>query len=74
VVNLQQEISNRDRDAAPMNTIMDQAQFQHYCRQHTINAETCDLLARIRNSPPARRVRGRVGNVSALQPHFEAEQ
>jgi hypothetical protein len=32
------------------------------------NAETCDLLTRIRNSPPARRVRGRAGNVSGFFP------
>jgi putative transposase len=51
-----------------MNTVMDQTQFQHYCRQHNLNAETCDLLARIRNSPPVRRVRGRAGNVSGFFP------
>lgn len=51
-----------------MNTLMDPAQFQHYCRQYGLTASTCDLLARIRNSPPARRVRGRAGNVSGFFP------
>jgi hypothetical protein len=39
-----------------MNTRMDQAQFQHYCREQHFTAQTQDLLARLRHSPPARRV------------------
>ncbi len=45
-----------------MKSRMDQAQFQRYCREQNLSAETRDLLARMRNSPPARHVRGRVGN------------
>src|SRR5262249_11179746 len=43
-------------------------QFQHYCREHYLSAETIDLLARIRFSQPARRVQGRAGNVRGLYP------
>ena len=39
-----------------MNTRMDQAQFQHYCSEQHFTAQTQDLLARLRHSPPARRV------------------
>ena len=39
-----------------MKTRMDQAQFQHYCREQHFTAQTQDLLARLRHSPPARRV------------------
>jgi len=39
-----------------MKTPMDQAQFQHYCYEQHFTAQTQDLLARLRHSPPARRV------------------
>ena len=51
-----------------MKTRMDQAQFQHYCREQHFTAQTQDLLARLRHSPPARRVQGRRGNVSGFFP------
>ncbi len=51
-----------------MKSLMDQTQFQHYCREQSYTAETRDLLARMRHSPPARRVRGRAGNVSGFFP------
>lgn len=66
MVHLSQEIATRE--IVPMKTRMDQAQFQHYCREQSFTAETRDLLARIRNSPPVRRVRGRVGNISGFFP------
>lgn len=43
-------------------------QFQRYCREHNLAAETIDLLARIRFSQPVRRVQGRAGNVRGLYP------
>lgn len=51
-----------------MNARMDQTQFQHYCHQQNLTAETCDLLARLRNSPPVRSVQGRAGNISGFFP------
>ena len=39
-----------------MNTRMDQAQFQHSCREQHFTAQTQNLLARLHHSPPARRV------------------
>ncbi|GCE29333.1 transposase [Dictyobacter alpinus] len=51
-----------------MKTRMDQAQFQHYCRELHFTEETQDLLARLRHSPPVRRVQGRRGNVSGFFP------
>lgn len=51
-----------------METRMDQAQFQHYCREQNLTAEARDLLARLRHSPPARRVQGRAGNMSGFFP------
>ena len=44
-----------------MKTRMDQAQFQHYCREQHFTAQTQDLLARLRHSPPARRVEATKG-------------
>lgn len=43
-------------------------QFQQYCRDQGISAESCDLIARIRLSQPVRRVQGRAGNVSGFYP------
>jgi putative transposase len=51
-----------------MKTRMDQAEFQHYCRELHFTAQTQDLLARLRHSPPARRVQGRRGNMSGFFP------
>lgn len=51
-----------------MKTRMDQAQFQHYCREQHFTAQTQDLLARLRYSQPARRVQGRRGNLSGFFP------
>jgi len=42
--------------------------FQQWCRQLHLSPSTCDLIARIRFSPPARRVQGRAGNVSGIYP------
>src|SRR5216684_7915399 len=39
-------------------------QFQHWCLRLGFSPETCELLARLRASPPARRVRSRAHNVS----------
>jgi putative transposase len=44
------------------------AQFQQWCRTRQFSAETVDLIARIRFSPPARRVKGRAGNVCGTYP------
>ncbi len=43
-------------------------QFQQWCRDLHLPAETVDLIAHIRFSPPARRVQGRAGNMSGLFP------
>ncbi len=51
-----------------MKTLMDQAEFQHYCREQHFTAQTQDLLARLRHPPPARRVQGRRGNLSGFFP------
>jgi len=40
---------------------MDLAEFQHYCREQHFTAQTQDLLARLRHSPPARRVEATKG-------------
>src|SRR6266702_353066 len=42
--------------------------FQQWCRARQFSGKTCDLIARIRFSPPARRVQGRVGNVCGTYP------
>lgn len=47
---------------------MNSAQFQQWCRTRQFSAETVDLIARIRFSPPARRVQGRAGNVCGTYP------
>jgi hypothetical protein len=49
-------------------TILNPSQFQQWCRARQFSGETCDLIARIRFSPPARRVQGRAGNVSGAYP------
>jgi len=48
--------------------MLNSSQFQQWCREHQLSAETVDLIARIRFSPPARRVQGRSGNVSGTYP------
>jgi putative transposase len=44
------------------------SEFHHWCQKLRLEAPTCDLIARIRFSPPARRVQGRAGNVSGTYP------
>ena len=44
-----------------MNTRMDQAQFQHSCREQHFTAQTQGLLVRLRHSSPARRVEATKG-------------
>jgi putative transposase len=44
------------------------SEFHQWCHKLQLPAATCDLIARIRFSPPARRVQGRVGNVSGFYP------
>jgi len=51
-----------------MKTRMDQAEFQHYCREQHFTAQTQDLIAHLRHSQPARRVQGRRGNLSGFFP------
>ncbi len=43
---------------------MQPAAFEQWCRRLGLRAETHDLLARFRATPPARRVQGRAHNVS----------
>jgi putative transposase len=42
--------------------------FHHWCQKRQLPAATCDLIARIRFSPPARRVQGRADNVCGTYP------
>jgi putative transposase len=42
--------------------------FQQWCQKLHMSPSTCDLIARIRFSPPARRVQGRAGNVCGTYP------
>lgn len=51
-----------------MSNTLNLVQFQRYCRDQGISAESCDLIARIRLSQPVRRVQGRAGNVSGFYP------
>jgi putative transposase len=44
------------------------SEFHDWCRKLWLEASTCDLIARIRFSPPARRVQGRAGNVCGTYP------
>lgn len=44
------------------------SEFHDWCRKLRLAASTCDLIARIRFSPPARRVQGRAGNVCGTYP------
>src|SRR6266851_4084354 len=44
------------------------SQFKQWCEALQLPAQTVDLIARIRFSPPARRVQGRAGNVSGTYP------
>ena len=46
--------------------MLNPSQFQQWCRERELPAETVDLIARIRYSPPARHVQGRAGNVRGL--------
>ncbi len=48
--------------------MLNPSQFQQWCRARRFSAETVDLVARIRFSPPARRVQGRAGNVCGTYP------
>src|ERR1700704_4029909 len=48
--------------------MLNPSQFQQWCRERSLEAATVDLLARIRFSPPVRRVQGRAGNVRGLYP------
>ena len=43
-------------------------EFQQWCKALHLSAEAVDLIARIRFSPPARRVQGRAGNVCGTYP------
>ncbi len=47
---------------------MNPAEFQRWCQALHLPAETVDVIARIRFSPPARRTQGRAGNVSGFFP------
>jgi putative transposase len=49
-------------------TLLNPSQFQQWCRARQFSGETVDLIARIRFSPPARRVQGRAGNVYGTYP------
>lgn len=42
------------------------SQFQRYCSEQQLRAETIDFLSRVRQSDPVRRVQGRAGNVSGF--------
>jgi putative transposase len=44
------------------------AEFLRWCESLHLPAETVDVIARIRFSPPARRTQGRAGNVSGFFP------
>lgn len=46
-------------------------EFSAWCQQHHVPTETERYLQRIRSSPPARRVRGRVSNVSGRYPSIK---
>ncbi|EFH87957.1 hypothetical protein Krac_9319 [Ktedonobacter racemifer DSM 44963] len=46
--------------------MLNPSQFQQWCRERSLETATVDLLARIRFSPPVRRVQGRAGNVRGL--------
>lgn len=48
--------------------MLNPSQFQQWCRALALSAETIDLIARIRFSPPVRRVQGRAGNVHGTYP------
>jgi putative transposase len=48
--------------------MLDPAQFQHWCQQLQLPPTTCDLIARLRAAPPARRVQSRAQNVSGRYP------
>jgi len=48
--------------------LLNPSQFQQLCRARQFSAETVDLIARIRFSPPARRVQGHAGNVCGTYP------
>ena len=48
--------------------MLNPSQFQQWCRERSLETATVDLLARIRFSPPVRRVQGRAGNVRGLYP------
>ncbi len=47
---------------------MTPSEFQQWCEALHLPTETVDLIARIRFSPPARRVQGRSGNVCGTYP------
>src|SRR3989442_4137109 len=44
------------------------SEFHQWCQKLQLPAATSDLIARIRYSPPTRRVQGRAGNVTGLYP------
>jgi putative transposase len=48
--------------------VLNGSQFEQWCQALHFPAHTIDLIARIRFSPPARRVQGRAGNVSGTYP------
>jgi putative transposase len=48
--------------------MLDPAQFQHWCQRLQLPPTTCDLIARLRAAPPARRVQSRAQNVSGRYP------
>ena len=47
---------------------LDETAFVAWCARLGLSAETQQLVATIRSSPPARKVKGRVGNVSGRYP------
>jgi putative transposase len=44
------------------------SQFQQWCQRLQLPPATCDLIARLRTAPPARRVQSRAHNVSGRYP------
>ena len=47
---------------------MNPSEFDQWCSQQQLTAQTKDLIATIRSAPPSRRVQGRAKNVSGVYP------
>lgn len=48
--------------------MLDDAELRAYCDRHNLSAAGCAYLARVRSSPPSRRVRSGSGNVTVRYP------